>query len=230
MSRRLAERVDRELDADRNFFRRFPHRRYRIRHIYPAERAEFEHVTGQSLQAPAGFSTYVAVEEVFRGARLRLAFTAQINVPLSELREERCRQVFWACLSDQLAETREYISRELGRTLASRTPHARRGGAVKHGEARPRSAEYQCWRGMIGRCTRPTDSSWKKYGACGIRVCDRWRPSYINFLADMGRKPSPQHSIDRIDPDGDYEPSNCRWATRSEQRQHQRPRAARGAR
>jgi hypothetical protein len=59
----------------------------------------------------------------------------------------------------------------------------------------------------------------EKIGARGIKVCDRWRTSFANFLADMGRRPSPQHSIDRINQQGDYEPCNCRWATRSEQRQ-----------
>jgi hypothetical protein len=107
--RRLAERVDRELDADRNFFRRFPHRRYFIRRIYPAERAEFERLWEQSLQPPVGFDLFVAVEEVFRGARLRPPFVARISIPLSELREERCRQVFWACMSSREAELREYM-------------------------------------------------------------------------------------------------------------------------
>ena len=113
------------------------------------------------------------------------------------------------------------ISRELGRTLTSRSPDAKRGNqkgegnaAYKHGESLPRSPEYTCWLGMIGRCTRPSDSSWKKYGARGIKVCDRWRISFANFLADMGRKPSPQHSIDRINQQGDYERCNCHWATR----------------
>jgi hypothetical protein len=93
----------------------------------------------------------------------------------------------------------------------------------RHGESRPRTAEYNCWHGMIGRCTRPSDTSWRKYGARGIKVCERWRRSFVDFLADMGRKPSPQHSIDRIDPNGHYEPGNCRWATASEQRRNTRP-------
>jgi len=101
-----------------------------------------------------------------------------------------------------------------------------RGYGRRHGEAgdhrgRGRTAEYVCWKGMIGRCMRSSDTSWSKYGARGVGVCERWF-DYFNFLSDMGRKPTPRHSIDRINPDGDYEPDNCRWATSSEQRKNQR--------
>lgn|SRR6266436_912231 len=94
----------------------------------------------------------------------------------------------------------------------------------KHGEAR-RTAEYKTWAGMIARTTIPSVDSWKYYGGLGVTVCERWRYSYENFLKDMGRRPSVKHSIDRFpNPSGNYEPGNCRWATKREQRLNQRER------
>lgn len=85
--------------------------------------------------------------------------------------------------------------------------------------------EYQVWQGMKKRCFNSNDlDSWPHYGGRGITVCERWRDSFQAFYEDMGPRPGPEYSIDRIDVDGNYEPGNCRWATWSEQNLNKRPR------
>jgi hypothetical protein len=78
------------------------------------------------------------------------------------------------------------------------------------------TSEYRIWRDMIGRCVNQKNKRFKDYGGRGISVCERWR-KFENFSADMGQRPSSAHSIDRINNDGNYERSNCRWATTSQQ-------------
>jgi hypothetical protein len=82
--------------------------------------------------------------------------------------------------------------------------------------------EYQAWHNMKKRCTLPSHPDYRMYGGTGIGVCPAWRNSFLAFYGDMGVRPSPQHSLDRIDPTGNYEPSNCRWATKQEQSRNRR--------
>lgn len=77
--------------------------------------------------------------------------------------------------------------------------------------------EYKIWSDMRQRCQNPNRNDYARYGGRGIVVCDRWNNSFMAFYEDMGIRPSNKHSIDRIDCDGDYEPSNCRWATTTQQ-------------
>lgn len=94
----------------------------------------------------------------------------------------------------------------------------------KHGEATrgAQSAEYLTWERLIGRCENPKLPGFEHYGGRGIKVCPQWRISFDTFLQDMGRKPDPTYSIDRIDVNGDYEPGNCRWATNTQQARNKR--------
>ena len=91
---------------------------------------------------------------------------------------------------------------------------------AKHGMSR--TPEYMAWRHMHDRCRSPKSKDWHNYGGRGITVCERWH-KFENFLADMGKRPSAKHSIDRWPSnDGNYEPSNCKWSTAKEQAQNRR--------
>lgn len=90
---------------------------------------------------------------------------------------------------------------------------------TKHGACN--TPLYKRWRYMMTRCTNPKRVQWKDYGGRGIQVCKRWQ-KFENFAADMGKPPTPNHSLDRINNDSDYKPSNCRWATQKEQRRNTR--------
>ncbi len=107
------------------------------------------------------------------------------------------------------------LRRDVGRAVGAMTTHGHaRGGGC--------SPEYSAWCAMVQRCTVVTTAGYENYGGRGIAVCDRWRESFEAFLADMGKRTSPRHSLDRINNDGNYEPGNCRWATAQEQRRNTR--------
>ena len=88
-------------------------------------------------------------------------------------------------------------------------------------------AEYRVFSGMVGRCHGK--SPHKDYGGRGITVCDAWRNSFLRFLQDMGSRPGLEYSIDRVNVDGNYEPGNCRWATKIEQARNRRDNSGEGA-
>jgi hypothetical protein len=99
---------------------------------------------------------------------------------------------------------------------------AEKAATLKRTHGATSTAEYRTWGAMKSRCLNPSSTHYRHYGGRGIRVCDEWLNSFEAFLRDMGPRPTPTATIDRCDVDGNYEPSNCSWASRATQANNKR--------
>ncbi len=128
-------------------------------------------------------------------------------------------KAIWRCICD-CGNENIIVGSDLRRGHTISCGHAKN---LKHGMARTKNLHplYKLWVGMKQRCTNPKATAYKDYGGRGIAVCERWRNSFENFLADMEERPEGT-SLNRIDNDGGYSPDNCKWATKVEQGKNQR--------
>lgn len=135
-----------------------------------------------------------------------------------DLAPSRNSKTYWICKCECGAETivrSDGLVGGMTQSCGCLGRDRRRQANTKHGGGN--CPEWKAWQAAKQRCYNPNNKRFHHYGGRGIKMCDRWLNSYPNFIADMGPRPSPNHSIDRINNDGNYDPQNCQWRTTTEQ-------------
>jgi hypothetical protein len=125
------------------------------------------------------------------------------------------------CKCGESFVTRGYSLR-VGDTTSCGCARKERIGNLNKSHGRAKTTEYRIWAMMRVRCLNKANKAYQWYGGRGITICDRWLSSFENFFSDMGKRPSPKHSIDRINHNGNYTPENCRWADTKTQGRNRR--------
>lgn len=160
---------------------------------------------------------------------LKLAGKRSVRLVAVRPSGRKNRNIVWRCICDCGKEKLVIAARFNAGFVKSCGCLGKEGkNAVRHGKSY--TSEYRSWRAMIDRCTLESVEQYPNYGGRGITVCNRWKEGYgnknsfgfLNFIKDLGMKPSPEHSLDRVNCNGNYEPSNCRWANRSQQSKNRR--------